>query len=90
MVHDADAVVVLETVNGTVKADTQVTMQVNGIREAIGPYLLGDSPDVLSVGTRCELHGYGFYWPPYSKFPYYMSPDGVNTPWSQSGSVLIY
>jgi len=76
MVHPANVTALLETANGSIVADTQVTMQVKGIREAIGPYLLDETPDVLSIGTRCELHGYGFFWSPYSKSPHFKNPDG--------------
>ena len=29
-----------------------------------------------SVGYRCVEEGWGFYWDPYSKTPYWVKPDG--------------
>jgi len=75
-IHPADEPVELETANGLVNVDEQVTLQINGITEQIEAYLMEESPDVLSIGSRCELHGYGFHWEPYSKKPYFVDPDG--------------
>ena len=33
------------------------------------------SPDVLTIGGRCELEGYAFYWPPYSQNPCVIPPE---------------
>jgi len=40
------------------------------------PYLMEDAPDVLNIGTRCELHGFGFHWEPCSSKPYFSTPGG--------------
>jgi hypothetical protein len=50
------------------------------MRETIDPCLLGENPDVLSIGKRCEIQGYGFVWPPFPKTPYFQSPEGDRIP----------
>ena len=45
--------------------------------EQVEPYLMEDSPDVLNIGTRCELHGFGFGWDPFSKHPYFITPKSA-------------
>jgi len=69
LIHPAGDPAELETANGLVSVDEQVPLQINGLMEQIEAYLMEESPDVLSVGSRCELHGYGFHWEPYSKKP---------------------
>ena len=39
-----------DTANGSLPANEEVTMQVEGIPETITPYVLEDSPVVLTVG----------------------------------------
>ena len=80
MIHPADPPAMLETANGALAADTQVLMHAKGIMDNIDPYLLHETPDVLSIGTRCELHGFAFHWYPYSKHPYFVSPSGKEIP----------
>ena len=31
--------------------------------------MMGGCPDVLSMGYRCTVKGYGFYWKPYAQQP---------------------
>ena len=47
-----------------------------GESETIWAYVLNECPPVISVGQLCERDGWGFYWPPYSKYPFHVSPDG--------------
>ena len=51
----------------------QVDMQVEHIGEAC-PYVLQSTPEVLSVGRRCEEFGYGLYREPFSEKPYMVKP----------------
>mgnify|MGYP000600574081 CR=1 FL=1 len=37
---------------------------------------MDESPDVLTIGFRCQKHGYGFHWGPYSDRPYFVTPEG--------------
>ena len=45
------------------------------LSEEIIPYVLDDTPPVLSVGLRCRQYGYEFHWFPH-KTPYMVTPDG--------------
>ncbi|WP_288993358.1 dUTP diphosphatase [uncultured Marinobacter sp.] len=37
-------------------------LKINGMNETVNPYILGDTPAVLSVGRRCRKLGYSFLW----------------------------
>ena len=63
-----------DTANGSLPADKQVNVQVEGIPRPAEPYTLEESFDVLTVGKRCVREGYGFHWPPCSIKPYFYLP----------------
>ena len=50
-----------DTANGPLPADEQVAMQVEGVPSEVYPYMLDDSPDVMTIGRRCVRQGYGFH-----------------------------
>jgi len=81
----SDVPVELETANGVLKVDTSAHVQVGGVCENITPYVLEETPDVLSVGYRCTEKGYGFYWEPYQQCPTFVSPDGNEIPVDNDG-----
>ena len=54
--------VVFATANGSTPAQGRVKLQVPGLDEIINPYILADTPAVLSVGRRCRAEGYSFLW----------------------------
>ena len=66
----------METANGMTHADQVVPLVIGELEEIIEPYLLESTPDVLSVGARCEMKGYRFVWEPFSKHPYFVTPEG--------------
>ena len=76
-VVEADMPIELETANGEVTADEVVHMQLMELGEHIEPYLLESTPEVLSVGYRCQALGYSFHWPAGSDKPYLISPGGT-------------
>jgi hypothetical protein len=63
-----------DTANGSLPADQTTCMQVEGLPEAIDPYVLENTPDVISIGKRCVRYGYGFHWEPWSLKPYLVLP----------------
>ena len=67
--RDASEKVVFDTAGGEAPADTVVPMYVPDIGEAIEPYILDSTPNVLSVGRRCQEFGWGFYWEPWPNRP---------------------
>ena len=66
----------LETANGDVEVVETIPMQIDALKEVIDPYILDETPDVLSIGKRCEEMGYDFHWYGYSKRPFFVTPDG--------------
>ena len=67
-----------ETANGIINADTICDLVVPKLAyddAHVTPYVLPDSPDVLSIGRRCVQEGYGFYWAPFSDTPALIPPD---------------
>ena len=66
--------VILDTANGESKADRGIDLHVGKLGESITPYVLDSTPNVLSLGRRCVLLGYGWYWFPYSLEPYLVHP----------------
>ena len=62
--------VTFATANGEKDTRRYIEFDVRGLANPrIQPYVMDDSPDLLSIGSRCELEGYGFYWPPYGQTP---------------------
>ena len=50
--------------------------QIGELGEVAEPYILDNTPDVLSIGRRCVEDGYSFNWKPYSLHPTITTPDG--------------
>ena len=66
----------LLTANGVFQATDQARVNVPILGDDINPYVLDDSPAVVSVGQRCIDAGWSFHWPAYSR-PYFKKPDGT-------------
>jgi len=75
-IEEAEVHLILDTANGTTVAKEVVPMQIGVLQENIEPHLLEETPDVMTVGRRCQEYGYGFAWDPFSDQPYYTKPDG--------------
>ena len=68
----------METANGEILGGETVGMGLEVIGEPeIQPYVLQDSPDLISVGRRCQEMGYTFHWSPWSKRPYFILPGST-------------
>ena len=63
------------TANGLVDAGRQVPMQIPNLTESAEPFVMPESPPLLSVGRRCMLDGYTFIWKA-GKEPLLVRPDG--------------
>jgi len=63
------------TANGPVWASSTLPLQGMALMEEINPYVMEQTPAVLSIGRRCMLHGYSFHWPS-AKSPYFIKPGG--------------
>ena len=52
----------METANGEILADTTIGMGLGAIGEReVQPYVLQESPDLISIGRRCQEMGYTFH-----------------------------
>ena len=47
--------------NGPVWAGSTLPLQGVSLLEEINPYVMEQTPAVLSIGRRCMLHGYSFH-----------------------------
>ena len=70
------APMVVQTANGTVDVDKQMTLTVKeGSTSRINALVMNDTPCVLSLGKRCMDEGYRFVWDQYQE-PKLFAPDG--------------
>ena len=51
-----------QTTNDNTKGMEVVTVNIVEIDEIVEPYVLPDTPSVLSIGRRCMREGYHFVW----------------------------
>ena len=61
-------------------------MQIVRLKETITPFIMNDSPALLSVGRRCMLDGYSFVWTS-GKRPILVRPDGMVIELTVSGHI---
>ena len=66
--------ILLDTANGEAKANQAIDLVVGLLGENILPYVLGSTPNALSIGRRCVDQDYGYVWPPGSLKPYFVCP----------------
>ena len=64
------------TANGVIKADQEVPLYIAELKEKCVPYILKNTPDVLTMGHRCMCEGYSFVWKAHSNKPFFRRPDG--------------
>ena len=67
--------VTLTTANGFTEATEVADVRIKSLLEKCLPYVLEQTPAVLSVGTRCMIQGYSFVWPA-GGLPILIRPDG--------------
>ena len=63
------------TANGPNYADRQSRIYIPSIGSTTEPYVLSDSPSVLSVGQKCMDEGFDFVWRANCR-PYFRDPEG--------------
>jgi hypothetical protein len=68
--------VTFETAGGEVPARDVIPLFLPHMQQSIRPYVLNTTPNVLSVGARCQEFGWCFVWEPWSKTPYFRDPTG--------------
>ena len=72
----ADSPVNLHTANSITAATKPLQAWIEQLMETTPLLMLKDTPTVLSIGRRCQEHGYVFYWAPFSTEPILVLPDG--------------
>ena len=73
--RDSEHPINIMTANGPSSADRQFAVNVPSIGIASDPYVLPDTPAVLSIGQRCMEEGFDFVWKSCSR-PYLKTPKG--------------
>ena len=63
------------TANGPSSAEEQCIIEVSSIASKAEPYVLPETPSVLSVGQRCMDEGYDFVWRAFKR-PYFLQSGG--------------
>ena len=48
------------TAHGVTEADQKVDLVIDEIKDTVSPFVMEESPSVLSIGKRCAESGYGF------------------------------
>ena len=76
------------TANGSTQSNAVAEIDLNTLPGPITPYILEQTPSVLSVGTRCMDQGYSFVWPAGSS-PFLVRPDGKAVVLKVDGHVPI-
>ena len=61
------------TANGNTTTNEICRASMPALGEQIVPYVLGDTPPVLSVGLRCVQYGYQYHWFPH-RHPFMVTP----------------
>ena len=65
----------LYTANDPITCTERIDQRVHRLGETAQQMVVQNTPDLLSVGWRCQEKGYGFVWEPYSNKPYLLKPN---------------
>ncbi len=75
-IYRAPVPIILATANGLSSGEKSCNNTFGELGEVAEPYILDNTPDVLSIGRRCVEDGYSFNWKLYSLHPTITTPDG--------------
>ena len=73
--YESSSPIQMMTANGPNAASVQCDVSVDSIGIEVKPYVLPDTPSVLSIGQRCMEEGFDFVWKANSR-PYLKTPKG--------------
>ena len=76
MITKSSSPVLLSIANDIISSDMVVPQQIGALGVNAEPYVLDQSPDVLSIERRCVQGGYSLQWLPYSLVPTLTCPTG--------------
>ena len=71
----ANIPITFQTAAGLTPGTECLELQIEELGEIIEPYVMASTPAVLSVGRRCQEHGYSFTWVA-NKRPCFIAPGG--------------
>ena len=74
-IRQAERPITFITANGQTYANEVVDVFLQEFGDKISPYILNNTPAVVSVGFRCMEMGCSFVWPS-GQDPYFILPDG--------------
>ncbi len=85
--------IMFSTANGRIESHNVVPLYCSELAQLVHPYLLHDTPPVLSIGKRCMEQGFTFHWDP-GRNPVMTNPEGMivelevekNIPYLRAGS----
>ena len=75
-VYESDTPLSLLTANGVVEATRQINIWIPALKEMVSPYVLEETPDLLSMGMRVIVRGYSVSWTGFSEVMRVTKPDG--------------
>ena len=68
--------ITFHSANGPTVTEYVANVYADELDEHISPYIINNTPPVLTVGYRCMEMGYTFVWPTGQK-PFFIRPDGM-------------
>ena len=74
--YKRENLICMQTANGPVELDSEISFWLKKLKQKVNAVVGGDTPDLLSVGYRCQELGFGFHWEPRS-VSYFALPDGT-------------
>jgi hypothetical protein len=77
----------LNTATGLTSITKEMTMCIPQLDEMAEMLCCQNSPEVISIGKRCLEMGYAFFWPPVSKRPFFIKPDGTRIVMHVEGNI---
>ena len=75
-VHKAKNTITFHTANGLTVTENVANIYVHELDENITPFILNNTPPVLTVGYRCVETGYTIIWL-HEQSPFFIRPDGM-------------
>ena len=78
--------IIFSTANGRISTSKAITVLSTLLKGTAVPYILPETPWVLSIGKRCMEAGYSFIWVANTK-PWLVSPDGTRIDLEVHGNI---
>ena len=66
----------MATANGLITPEAKITVKLNALNEESECIEMSTAVRAISVGRRCQMHGYRFVWEPWALVPSFQTPEG--------------